>query len=351
MSKLKQLDLIGVITGFEGGAVLTDQINKALGLSYANPIENSLARFDKFETNQAINQQGIPSIFEIKLNTSELDDKAVFRDKISKNIRFPAVIKPTQSGASFGVYFCDDIEKTIQAMVKISEENDSFFGTSHCECVLQEQLTGKEFFIDLLSFAGEHHVASINYYNKIVLDGRPLYQSVNPVDFNDPAAQKVIHYVKEVLDAVAFNYGPSHIEVFLTEDGPRLVEINPRVNGASGFNNKMCKLTLGHDQLDLMADLYTHNKPQDNTDQDKLSHGKVVFLCNFHDPATLNPEGLEEIKSTLSFKEIKLFDRTLYPRTTDMHTLVGFVLLTHQDEKQLDQDYQRIIDLQKNGLF
>ena len=39
-------------------------------------------------------------------------------------------------------------------------------------------------------------------------------------------------YVFEILDAVGFNSGATHIELMLTEHGPRLIEINPRLVGA-----------------------------------------------------------------------------------------------------------------------
>lgn len=39
-------------------------------------------------------------------------------------------------------------------------------------------------------------------------------------------------YVVSALDAFGFDWGAAHLEVMLTSDGPRLVEINPRLVGA-----------------------------------------------------------------------------------------------------------------------
>jgi biotin carboxylase len=47
-----------------------------------------------------------------------------------------------------------------------------------------------------------------------------------------PVAPEVERYVRALLDAVAYDWGATHIEIMLTAEGPRLIEINPRLVGA-----------------------------------------------------------------------------------------------------------------------
>ncbi len=188
---------------------------------------------------------------------------------------------------------------------------------------------------------------------KVVISGRPIYQSFSWVSPEQKDAKTIINYIKEILTAINFDYGPSHVEVFLTSEGPRLVEVNPRISGASGFHNKMCKLVTGRDQADLLADLYAYGELEIEKYTPKIKHlfAKVICLCNVNNPGPLNMAALNKIKAATSFQEVHLPVKELYPETTDMHSLVGFVLLANTDEDKLEQDYQMIIGIQDEELF
>jgi biotin carboxylase len=45
-------------------------------------------------------------------------------------------------------------------------------------------------------------------------------------------ADAVIDLAKRALDAIGYTFGPSHIEIIITNSGPHLVEINTRVGGS-----------------------------------------------------------------------------------------------------------------------
>ena len=59
-------------------------------------------------------------------------------------------------------------------------------------------------------------------------------------------------FVTKVLDAVSFDHGATHIELMLTTEGPRLIEVNPRLVGARIA--RLASLTLGRSlHADLIA--------------------------------------------------------------------------------------------------
>jgi biotin carboxylase len=49
---------------------------------------------------------------------------------------------------------------------------------------------------------------------------------------NGPELADIEAYVFRVLDVVGFDWGATHIELMMTAEGPRLIEINPRLVGA-----------------------------------------------------------------------------------------------------------------------
>lgn len=52
------------------------------------------------------------------------------------------------------------------------------------------------------------------------------------VDPEDPVVDVLFSYVCQVLDATGVRNGPAHVEVMITDDGPRLIEIGARLAGA-----------------------------------------------------------------------------------------------------------------------
>ena len=52
-----------------------------------------------------------------------------------------------------------------------------------------------------------------------------------PLDLPAATTQRVLATCTRVLDAVGLDDGPAHVELVLTTDGPRVVEVNPRMAG------------------------------------------------------------------------------------------------------------------------
>src|SRR5690606_24979141 len=65
-------------------------------------------------------------------------------------------------------------------------------------------------------------------------------------------AKKIAEYIKNVLKATELNNGFGHCEVFLTPE-PYLIEVNPRIAGASGMVNRLTSACIGENQITLMA--------------------------------------------------------------------------------------------------
>jgi hypothetical protein len=66
-----------------------------------------------------------------------------------------------------------------------------------------------------------------------------------------------------------------------------------------------------------------------------------------------NSKYLEEIKGMSSFLDMDLFFKPgqHVPKTIDLFTFGGFFWLFNVDEKQVEEDYERIRTIEKTGLF
>ncbi|MFE9631400.1 acetyl-CoA carboxylase biotin carboxylase subunit family protein [Streptomyces sp. NPDC006463] len=68
----------------------------------------------------------------------------------------------------------------------------------------------------------------------------------------DPAAREAVEaHVTRVLDALGVEFGPTHTEIVLTDDGPRIIETHLRVGGDEIFN--LAKDATGVDMIDFQA--------------------------------------------------------------------------------------------------
>ena len=77
-----------------------------------------------------------------------------------------------------------------------------------------------------------------------------------PIDARTPVAKRLISYTRSVLDALWIEWGATHGEVILTDDGPCLVEMNCRSHGADGSWVPLAKaLTGGYSQVDALLDV------------------------------------------------------------------------------------------------
>jgi biotin carboxylase len=70
-----------------------------------------------------------------------------------------------------------------------------------------------------------------------------------PVELSAATVEQVRQASADVLDAVGFTSGPAHVELVLTVDGPRVVEINPRMAGR-GLSYLISELS-GYDEYEL----------------------------------------------------------------------------------------------------
>ncbi|MFJ8715510.1 acetyl-CoA carboxylase biotin carboxylase subunit family protein [Streptomyces violaceus] len=134
----------------------------------------------------------------------------------------PTVIKPRYGSGSLGV-------RLVHGPDAVSEVADWAAEFGLHRFVMEEYLRGPEFSVEAFSFAGEHVVVA--YTAKEKLDSFVEVGHVQPADLDADATARIESLVTRMLVAVGIEDGPSHTEVILTPDGPRLVESHNRRGG------------------------------------------------------------------------------------------------------------------------
>eukprot|EP00928_Gymnodinium_smaydae_P048953 TRINITY_DN327_c0_g2_i1.p1 TRINITY_DN327_c0_g2~~TRINITY_DN327_c0_g2_i1.p1 ORF type:complete len:493 (-),score=65.64 TRINITY_DN327_c0_g2_i1:66-1544(-) len=366
-NRIKKLPykLLAVAAGTESGVELSDQLNAELKMPNCNPIELLEARKDKAEMQDRIRQFGIPAAEQTKgSDLNELLKWARERDT------WPLVAKPIKGAGSDGVYFCknlDDIKKAHGEMLGGGRKN--LFGTVIPEMALQEFLSGDEYIVDTVSYAGKHICVAMWVYKK--QRGMPWNPTAIVAEYS-----KMLHpegreqdqltdYVFRVLDAVGLMYGPCHTEIMMTPRGPILVEVNARMHGLQG--PLLIEWSTGYNLATYSADtLVANGEVFKQLINPPIGRWPGRWMYPFEKYAytflLLSPEKgylTVDLKTEImdmnlaSVRDVVVMVQKgqYLNQTVDLASAAGVVLMVHESEEQIEGDMNQIRFAEARKLY
>lgn len=308
---------------------------------------------------ERVRECGLRAVKQMKGSAKSWDEIESFLDNEAP-VPFRMVVKPLDSCGSDGVYKChskEEVQKACEAIVGHCNATGSF----NSEVLVQEYLSGIEYVVDSVSKDGNHKVVAVWEYDKRAANGAPfVYFGMRLMDPQDAIAQELINYMAGkggVLDALGFKNGPGHAEVKMEVDGPCLVEVGARCHGWSGTWLSLVKECLGpHNQVQATIDAYLDEDAFDElpfAPPGLLKHGTCVMLVSRQEGtlASLARNLLEELPS---FHKAILGHCHIgehFPKTVDLFTSPGQVLLASSNAKQLEADFARIHEISDTELF
>ncbi|MFJ3881039.1 ATP-grasp domain-containing protein [Streptomyces sp. NPDC090077] len=249
VAALAALDPVAVIPGQEPGVRLADTLSERLGLA-TNGTALSAARRDKFEMIETLRAAGIRCAEQFKSGSPQ-----AVADWTRALGSLPVVVKPLSSASADNVYICHSAEEA-EAAARHVLACDDVFGRRNTEALVQSFLAGPEFSVDSVSADGRHHLADVWESRRTSIGGgRQIYDMAVLLDPDSEPVPALRTYVRTVLDALGIRHGASHAEIILTPQGPTLVEIGARMNGA--MIPDFYREVLGTDVARLVAHAYT----------------------------------------------------------------------------------------------
>lgn len=246
---LDKFQPVAVVAGSELGVIAADYLARKAGLPGNDPATAECRR-NKFAMVEALQKAGVPAIRSAKLNS--VDECLQLAAEWNT---WPVVIKPLSGAGTKGVHFCSSMDELRAKAEEVFKDSD-LFGYGNAQILMQEFAKGTEFIVNTVSCGGRHAITDVWRYRKIAVgDKGNAYDYAKLVTQPDADERAVMDYALQVLDALGFEYGPSHTEIMLTERGPLLIETGARPMGAV-HDTEALQEALGHFIIDVSLDTY-----------------------------------------------------------------------------------------------
>ncbi|MBA4603314.1 ATP-grasp domain-containing protein [Thermoactinomyces mirandus] len=224
-----------ILTMNDSGLVLAATLAKRIGLPFLE-IEKAKNVIQKTKQREAFKQSGMPTPCWKKVHSSE---------EVVKMLKEwgELVIKPVDRSAGAAVKWLKneiDADRYFQEALNESPTK---------RVMIEEFLEGPEISVEMVFADGQYHVVCI--IDKTVTSGPYFIElghtvpSNHPLDYLEKAGEAALM----ACQALGLNWGICHIEIKLTEQGPVVVEVNPRVPG--GCIPELINRALGINLYDL----------------------------------------------------------------------------------------------------
>jgi tyramine---L-glutamate ligase len=139
---------------------------------------------------------------------------------LAKQIGFPLVIKPLDGIGSEGVFRVDSPSDLSTALSNVRQV------TSHDEIILQSYVSGIHASVSLLAADGRFLPLSLN--RQLIESGSFRYQG-SQVPFDHKTGGRAIELACSAASLIPGLKGYLGVDLVLANDGPQLIEINPRL--------------------------------------------------------------------------------------------------------------------------
>ena len=259
-----------VITSTSDGPVRTAAyVNEKLGKRPDLSYENSLCATIKDKMRERLKQCGVP----IPKYYAAIDFEA-FSDAVER-LDGHCIVKPADNAGSRGVKLLEYrslkmnkrgqarrlsayAEEFLQLKQKTYEYSKS--NSRNGTVLVEEYMQGPEVSVEAIVVDGEPHILSIT--DKYITP-RPYFVELahcEPSQLDGETQEQIRRVAEQAIKAIGIENAPSHVEIKVTEEGPKVVELAARLGG-DFITSKLVPLSTGIDMVEASVLLATGEKP------------------------------------------------------------------------------------------
>lgn len=208
------------------------------GISYETAIKST----DKGEMIKAFEEHGVEHPWYYIV-----DDEKQFQTVVDK-VTYPCVMKPTDNAGNRGVCYIASKEELLKEY-SYSHENSR---SGHV--IIEEYMEGQEVSVEIIVYKGDVHILAVT--DKLTL-GKPYFVEVGHAEQSQKLPETIAaikDLATKAVKAVGIDNSPAHVEIMVTKDGPKMVELGSRMGGGC-ITTHLVPLSTGIDMIKSVMDL------------------------------------------------------------------------------------------------
>ena len=287
----KQYDIDGVVTvgtdmPVRTMAALASELNIV-----GNSMDTAIKATNKAEMRECLKQHNVPIPVFYRANSYEEYLSA------TKNFTGRFIVKPADNSGSRGVYLVEDGKDKDD--VKYAYEYSKKY--SRCgEILVEDYMVGQEFSVESLSVDGEVYVIAVT--DKLT-NGAPRFVELGhsqPTRLPDEVRKQVEAVTVAAVKALGIKNGPSHTEVMVTSEGPKIVELGARPAG-DNVTSFLIPLSTGVDMVKCCIQMALGQKPDRER---KFNMGSAIRYFETPSGRIKEIRGVQEAEKIPGVKQI-----------------------------------------------
>ena len=275
-------------------------------------LETAIKATDKGEMRKTFNENGIESPwFYITRNNKEFENSV-------NNLTFPCIMKPTDNSGSRGVTIVN----------KKEDLNNAYMYSKNCSrngCVIiEEYMSGAEVSVEVIVVDGKTSVLAVT--DKLTT-GAPHFVEIGhsqQSQLGDENIVKIKDLACRAVKAIGIICGPAHVEIMLTNDGPKIVELGARMGGDC-ITTHLVPLSTGIDMVKATIELSIGVTPDITP---KFNKGSAIRYFYTKSGLIKSIDGVNTVRRNKSIKEI-VIDKNVGDQVNKIHSSsdrTGFVI-------------------------
>ena len=215
-----------------------------IGVSYDTAIKAT----DKAEMIRTFETNGVACPWYRVVSTPE----DVF--EIAHKITYPCITKPTDSSGSRGIMLAYNPEELVTAVAYSAENGRGG------EVIVEEYMQGPEVSVEVIVWQGQVHILQIT--DKLT-SGAPRFVEMGhtqPSRLSEELQNQIKDLTCRAVKSVGIENGPAHVEIMVTEAGPKMVELGARMGGDC-ITTHLVPLSTGVDMIKATIDICLGQAP------------------------------------------------------------------------------------------
>lgn len=239
---------------------------------------------------------------------------------ISEKLSYPCICKPTDSSGSRGVILINNFLELEQSILYSKQYSKSG------EVIIEEFMIGEEVSVEVLVYNKEYFI--LNITDKLTT-GAPYFVELG---HSQPSnlSTKILEEIKKIsinaLKALNINNGAAHVEIIVTEKGPKIVEVGARMGGDC-ITTDLVPLSTGIDMVKAVIQIALGEKIDIVA---KKSNGAAIRYLDSCQGQIISIAGIEIAKKIKGVEKIDLVKNVgdIYTGIKNSGDRIGYVIAT-----------------------